>query len=66
MLKIFGLGSDQLGLITAMEQELRHQEGTIEPGSTPVGDIWPEADVYRGILVGACVGSRYLVCIDVR
>ena len=44
---------------------MRRQEETIDPGSTPVGDIWPETDVCWRSLVRARVGSGYLVGIDV-
>ena len=64
-MKIFCQDSDQLGLIMALEWELQRQEETIEPGSTPVGDIWPAPDVYWKSLVRARVGSGYLVGIDV-
>ena len=39
--------------------------GGIDPGSTHVGDIWSKADICWGSLVGAGVGSGYLVGIDV-
>ena len=65
LLEIFGRGLDQLGPIMTPEQELRQQEKTIEPGLTPVGDIWPEADVCWGSLVGAGVGAGYLVGTNV-
>ena len=62
---IFGRGLDWLGLITVPEQELQRQEQTIDPGPTPVGEIWLKAGVCWGSLVGAGVGSGYLVGIDV-
>ena len=65
MLEIFGQGLDRLVPITAPERELRRREEIIDPGPTPVEDIWLEADVCWGSLVGACVGSGYLVRIDV-
>ena len=65
MLEIFGRCFDPLGPITALERELRRQEQIIDPGSTPVGDIWSEADNFRGSLVRAGVGSGYLVGIGV-
>ena len=37
----------------------------IGPGSTHVGDIWPDTDVCWRSLVGACVGSVYLVGTNV-
>ena len=37
----------------------------IDPGATPVGYIWLDANVCWGSLVGACVGSGYLVGIGV-
>ena len=54
-----------MGPITAPEQELQRQEEIIDPGSTPVDDIYPKADVCWGSLVGAVVGSGYLVGIYV-
>ena len=45
------------------ERELRWQEDTIDPVSTPVGDIWSKIEVCWRSLVGACVGSVYLVRI---
>ena len=51
--------------ITALERELRRQEKIIDPGPEPVDDIWSEADVCWGSLVGDSVGSGYLVRIDV-
>ena len=65
MLEIFGRGLDQLGPITAPERELRRKEEIIDPVPTPVEDIWLKDDVCWGILVGACVGSGYLVGIKV-
>ena len=56
---------DQLVTITSPERELRRQEGTIYQVPTHVGDMWPEADVCWGSLVGAYVGLGYLVGIDV-
>ena len=55
-MEIFGWGSDRVGPITALERELRQWEEIIAPGPTPVDDIWPEADVYWGSLVGAWIG----------
>ena len=65
MLKIFGWGSDWLGPITTPDQEFQLQEEIIDLGSTPVGDILPKTDVRWRSLVGACVGSRYLIIIGV-
>ena len=36
-----------------------------DPGPAPVDYIWPKANVCWGSLVGAGVGSGYLVRIDV-
>ena len=47
------------------ERELRWQEETIDPGSTPVGGIWSETNICWRSLVGACVSLAYLVGIDV-
>ena len=65
LLNIFGWGSDRVGPITALEQNMRRREGTINPGSTPVDDILPKTDICWGSLVGAGVGSGYLDGIDV-
>ena len=65
MLEIFGWGSDHVGPVTTPEREVFHQAEIIDPGSKPVDDIWPEADICWGSLVGAGFGSGYLVSIDV-
>ena len=65
MLKIFSWGSDWFGTIVAPERELRRQEETIDPGSRPVGDIWPETNICWRSLVGARGGSGYLVRINI-
>ena len=44
-MEIFGRGLDWLGPITAPEWELWWQEGKIDLVSTPVVDIWPDAEV---------------------
>ena len=62
---MIGQGPDRLEPITSPERELRWQEEIIDPVPTPVEDIWLKDDVYWGILVGACVGSGYLVGIEV-
>ena len=62
---IFGWVSDWLGLVTAPKRELRRQEEIIDLGPLLVDDIWPEANVCWGILVGVGVGSVYLVGIGV-
>ena len=54
---IFGLGSDWVGPITALEQDMRRQEERIDPGSTPVDNIWPEENLCWGDLVGAGISS---------
>ena len=64
-MEIFGKNSDRVGPITAPERDLQWQEEIIVLGKTPVDDIWPEAKVCWVILVGAGVGSEYLVRIDV-
>ena len=64
-MEIFGQGSDRVGLITAPEQEMQRQEERIYLRLAPVDDIFPEVDVCWGILVGAGVGSGYLVRIDI-
>ena len=51
--------------ITAPERELRRQDEIIDTGRTPVDDIWLNADICWRSLVGAGVGSEYLVGIDV-
>ena len=65
MLEIFGWGSDPVGPNTTPEQDVSQREETIDPVSTPVDDVWPEADVCWGSLVGAGFGSGYLVGINV-
>ena len=54
-----------MGMITATERELRWREEIIDPGQMPVDGIWPKADVCWGSLVGAGVGSVYLVGVKV-
>ena len=49
----------------APERELRRREEIIDPGPGPVDNIWSVADVCWESLVGAGVGSGYLVGIDV-
>ena len=58
-------GSKWVGSITALERKLRQQEERNDPGPGPVDDIWSEADVCWGSLVGASVNSGYLVRISV-
>ena len=62
---VVGQGLNYLGSITVPEWDLQQQEEKIDPGSTPVGDIWTDADVCWGSLVWAGLCSGYLVMIDV-
>ena len=65
LLEIFGQSLDLLGTITTPERELQQREEIIDLGENTVEDIWIEVDAWWGSLVVACVGSGYLVGINV-
>ena len=64
-MEIFGRSLDLLGTITTPERELQQREEIIDLGENPVEDIWIEVDAWWGSLVVSCVGSGYLVGINV-